>query len=166
MTSSRNGKVNQDEEQLHAAIKDAFTERSMPAGRLIEDDVDLGYHLEARRVDEYFCKHKAVVDRHNSVIVAFTYMNAEASFCLLPLYMKSILADYRGDDYLIDVFAGFVSPYKGAPGNRDLDMRKRATDQEAEVVCRFCRWLKRKQDMPAIVDEHSDAAIALWCTRS
>lgn len=161
--------MNQEEEQLYAAIEKAFAARSMPAGRLIEDGVNLGYHLEAQRVDAYFRKHQAVVDRHNSALCAFIYMNSEASFWLLPLYMKSILADYRGDDYLLDVFfdvlAGFVSPYKGSPGNRDLDMRTRATDQEAEVVCRFCRWLKRKQDMPAIIDEHSDDAIKLWCTR-
>ena len=83
--------------------------------------------------------------------------------------MKSIIEKYRRDDFLIDQFfnilAGHVSPYKKSPGNRDFDMRKRATDQEAAVVCRFCRWLKRKQDMPAIVDEDSDAAIDIWCTR-
>ena len=161
--------MNQEEDQLYAAIEEAFADRFMPAGRLIEDDVDLGYHLEAQRVDAYFRKHMAVVDRHNSALCAFTYMNSEASFWLLPLYMKSILEKYRGDDYLIDVFfnvlAGHVSPYKKSPVNRDLDMRKRATDQEAEVVCRFCRWLKRKQDQPAIIDEHSDDAIKLWCTR-
>ena len=160
--------MNQEEEQLYAAIDEAFAGRSMPAGRLIENAVDLGYHLEARRVDEYFRKHQAVVDRHSHVFVAFIYMNAEASFWLLPLYMKSILADYDREDFLIDVFfnvlAGKVSPYKKSPGDRDLDMRKRATDQEAEVVCRFCRWLKRKQALPAIIDEHSDAAIDVWCT--
>ena len=83
--------------------------------------------------------------------------------------MKPIITDYKRDDFLIDVFfnvlAGDVSPYKKSPGDRDLDMRKMATDQEAEVVCRFCRWLKRKQDMPAIIDEYSDTAIEVWCTR-
>ena len=84
--------------------------------------------------------------------------------------MKSILTDYRRDDFLIDIFfnvlAGKVSPYKKSPGDRDLDMRKRATDQQAAMVCRFCRWLKRKQDIPAIIDEHSDAAIDIWCTQN
>ena len=83
--------------------------------------------------------------------------------------MKSIITDYDREDFLIDVFfnvlAGSVSAHKKSPGDRDLDMRKLATDREAEVVCRFCRWLKRKQDMPAIVDEYSDAAIDIWCTR-
>ena len=161
--------MNQEEEQLLADIHDAFADRSMPAGRLIEKDVDLGYHLEAQHIDAYFRKHKAVVDRHNSVLAAFTYMNTEASFWLLPLYMKSIITDYNREDFLIDVFfnvlAGAVSPYKKSPGDRDLDMRRMATDREAAVVCRFCRWLKHKQDMPAIVDEYSDAAIDIWCTR-
>ena len=161
--------MDQEEEQLYAAIEEAFSDRSMPIGRLIEEGVYLGYQSEARLVDEYFRKHKTVVDRHNCVLVAFIYMNAEASFWLLPIYMKSILTNYRRDDYLIDVFfnvlAGEVSPYKKSPGDRDLDMRKRATDQEAEVVCRFCRWLKRKQALPAIIDQYSDAAIDLWCTR-
>ena len=141
----------------------------MPTGRLIEKDVNLGYDLEAQGVDAYFRNHKAVVDRHNSVLVAFYYMNTEASFWLLPLYMKSIITDYKRDDFLIDVFfnvlAGSVSAYKKSPGDRDLDMRRMATDEEAAVVCRFCRWLKHKQDMPAIVDDYSDAAIAVWCTR-
>ncbi len=44
-------------------------------------------------------------------------------------------------------------------------MRKLATDREAEVVCRFCRWLKNKQALPAIIDEDSDAAIQIWCTQ-
>ena len=161
--------MNQEEEQLLTDIQDAFADRSMPAGRLIEKDVDLGYHVEAQRVDAYFRKHKAVVDRHNSVLVAFYYMNTEASFWLLPLYMKSIIIDYNREDFLIDVFfnvlAGSVSAHKKSPGNRDLDMRRMATDEEAAVVCRFCRWLKLKQDMPAIVDEYSDTAIAVWCTR-
>ena len=65
-----------------------------------------------------------------------------------------------------DAFADRSMPYKKSPGDRDLDMRRMATDREAEVVCRFCRWLKRKQDMPAVVDEYSDAAIDIWCTRS
>lgn len=132
--------MNEEEEQLYGAIQAAFAERSMPAGRLIEDGVDLGYHLVARDVDAYIRKHRAIVDRHNSALSAFVYVNAEASFWLLPLYMKSILTDYRRDDYLLDVFfgvlAGKVSPYKKSPGNKDLDMRKRATDREAEVFCR------------------------------
>ena len=161
--------MDQEEEQLLTDIQDAFADRSMPARRLIEDGVDLGYHLEAQRVDAYFRKHKAVVDRHNSALCAFTYMNTEASFWLLPLYMKSIITDYKRDDFLIDVFfnvlAGKVSPYKKSPGNRDLDMRRMATDREAAVVCQFCRWLKHKQDIPAIIDEYSDTAIAIWCTQ-
>ena len=76
----RDAEMNQEEEELHATIEDAFADRSMPPGRLIEKNVDLGCHLEARRVDEYFRKHGAVVDRHNSVLVAFIYMNLEASF--------------------------------------------------------------------------------------
>ena len=161
--------MNEEEEQLLADIQDAFADRSMPAGRLIEEGVDLGYHLEAQGVDTYFRKHKAVIDRHNYVLSAFIYMNTQGSFWLLPLYMKSIITDYKRDDFLIDVFfnvlAGNVSAYKKSPGGRDLDMRKMATDQEAEAVCHFCRWLKHKQDMPAIVDEYSDAAIKIWCTR-
>ncbi len=162
--------MNQEEEQLLAAIQDAFADRSMPAGRLIENGVELGYDSEAQRVDAYFHKHQAVVDRHSHVFVAFIYMNTEASFWLLPLYMKSIITDYDREDFLIDVFfnvlAGAVSPYKKSSENQDLDMRRMATDQEAAVVCRFCRWLKLKQDIPAIVDEYSDIAIAVWCTRS
>lgn len=161
--------MNQEEKQLHAAIQEAFADRSMPAGRLIEKGVDLDYHEEARRVDAYFRKHKAVIDRHNSVLYAFTYMNTEASFWLLPLYINSILTDYRRDDHLIDVFfevlAGGVSPYKRLSGERDLDLRKLATDEEAAVVCHFCRWLKHKQDLSAIIDEFSDAAIDVRCTR-
>ncbi len=127
--------------------------------------MDLGYHVEAQRVDAYFRKHKAVVDRHNSALVAFHYMNTEAAFWLLPLYMKSIIVDYKREDFFFNVLAGSVSAYKKSPGDRYLDMRRMATDQEAAVVCRFCRWLKLKQDMPAIVDEYSDAAIDVWCTR-
>ena len=162
--------MNQEEEQLYAAVEEAFADRSMPAGRLIEDSVDLGYHLEAQDVDKYFRRHKAVVSRENVVNVAFNYMNAEASFWLLPLYMKSFLTDYpEGDlvtDIFFDVLAGRVSASKGSPGNRDLDMRTRATDREAEVVCRFCRWLKHKDDLLGYVADHSDDAIKLWCTRS
>ena len=161
--------MTQEEEQLLAVIQGAFADRSMPAGRLIEDGVELGYDSEAQRVDAYFRKHQAVVDHHSHVFVAFTYMNTKASFWLLPLYMKSTITDYNREDFLIDVFfnvlAGSISAHKKSPGDRDVDMRRMATDREAEVVCRFCRWLKLKQDMPAIVDEYSDAAIDVWCGR-
>lgn len=162
--------MNQEEEQLHAAIEAAFADRTMPAGRLIEDGEDLGYHLEAQDVDKYFRKYKAVINSDNEAMVAFIYMNAEASFWLLPLYMKYLLTDYQKDDLLTDIFfdvlAGKVSPYRKSPGNRDHDMRTRATDREAEVVCRFCRWLKGKDDMIGYVADHSDDAIKLWCTRA
>ncbi len=106
--------MNEEEEQLHAAIQEVFANRTLPAGRLIEEGAHLGYQSEARLVDEYFRKNKAVIDRHNCVLSAFTYMNTKASFWLLPLYMESILTDYRRDDFLIDVFfdvlAGKVSP--------------------------------------------------------
>ena len=46
----------------------------------------------------------------------------------------------------------------------DITWQKSAIDQITEDDD-VRRWLKLKQDMPAIVDECSDAAIDIWCTR-
>ena len=155
------------EENFCAEIAAAFADRKMPKGRILLDGVDLSLSLEASRVDDYFRRHKDIVDRHNSVIVAFNYLTPEAGLWILPNYMLSIIKQYRRDDFIIDVvfeaLASQSSAYEAEAIGRGLRMRRMATLSEVAVVCRFCRWLKAKRAVAAVVDDFSTAAIQIWC---
>lgn len=156
--------------ELIDIIQTAFADRRMPDGRLIEPSVNLLYHVEAQRVDQYIRKNRDVVDRSNAALVAFNYLNESASMWILPFYMRSIIEKSQDDDFLIDLIIGALA--SGMPGasytaQKDLGcrMRKLATDREAMAVCQFCRWLRMKADDPNLEATFA-AAFRLWCIDS
>jgi hypothetical protein len=103
------------EAELIEAIKEAFKKRSMPKGRIIDPEVDLSYHLEARRVDAYIREHRDI-NRSNSALSAFYYLTDEAALWIMPYYMMSLIEKYDPEDFMIDVVVGALS--SGMPGAR------------------------------------------------
>lgn len=158
-------------ERLIEAIDIAFAARKLPVLRIIDSSVDLNYHVEAQRVEAYFRKNHDVVDRQNSVLVAFNYFTVEAAIWAIPLYIKSIIRQFNVADFITVHFCGALAEgahgtrYSGDDSHRNLgfSMRQIATDQEAAAVCSFCVWLDEVASPDEEIEGWIDAVKKIWC---